>query len=724
MKNSLIILGLILIGCNSFAQSKKESDIREIFWGADDKFSAITEIPEEFQNESAVVIYKNENYSYNNFLTKMTTVESVRKRIKLLDKAAVEEFSEFAYKNRFRSSQWLQNIMAGEKHIVGIKVIKPDGSESIVDVESESVEVDGETKIAISNLEPGDIIDYYSYREDLQSSYGARVLIFDAVEAPLAEEYPMMNYRLEILTDNDFFLNFRSFNGAPQLTEEDNGKRGKRLSVLEATNIEKKDFPRWFYPLVELPAYKFQVYYAYSKASEKDALAFLPEKESIVKSEVSPEEIMELYDNKFRPSGNFGMVEDYIKENNITNEAEIVKNAYYYMRHMYLTRFIEASLIQESKISNDAFKYFGYAIILDNEKEFVRYFTSFLKEFDIDYEIVVGKYRYDGSLADILIEQNTKTLLKTKTSPPVYIEFYDPHSDAGAYSHNLDGTEVYLLSSAKRKKIDQIEKSRLPETNIEDNRSHSDLSINIHNDLSGFSVESKHEFYGHEKKSEQQDRMFFADYVHEDYEKFDTEPYLDKVKKKERDQYETELNSLAEKIRTRQKEFFEEKVAAGFDLEEVQDYDYKITETGRFGFEQPFKFTETYNVDNSLFKKAGNDYIFEIGKLIGGQIDLTEKERKRTENIYMPYPKSLVNNLRISIPEGYSIEGLEKLNLSADNSTGRFMSSATIEGDELVINTQKDYKSYYQPNSNWGLIIDFLDTANQFYNAKVLLKKN
>ena len=724
MKKILITFSLILCSLSSFSQSKKEEDIRDLFWGDDDKFSAITEIPENLQNESAVVIYKNENYSYNNFLTKMTTIESVRKRIKLLDKAAVEEFSEFTYTNRFRSSQWLQNMMAGEKQIVGIKVVKPDGSERIVDVENESVEVDGETKIAISNLETGDIIDYYSYREDLASSYGARVLIFDAVEAPLAEEYPTMNYRLEILTDNDFFLNFRSFNGAPKLAEEDNGKRGKRLSVLEATNIDKKDFPRWFYPLVELPAYKFQVYYAYNKSSEKDALAFLPEKESIVKNEVSQEEIMELYDNKFRPSGNFGIVEDYIKDNEITNEAEIVKTAYYYMRHFYLTRFIEASLIQESKISDDAFKYFGYAIILDDEKDFVRYFTSFLKEFDIDYEIVVGKYRYDGSLADILIEQNTKTLLKTKTSPPVYIEFYGPHSDAGSYSHNLDGTEVYLLSSAKRKKIDQIEISKLPETSISDNHSNSDLNIQIKEDLSGFTVEAQHSFYGHEKKGEQNDRMFFGDYVNEDYKKFDTEPYLDKVKKKERDQFEKELNSLAEKIRSNQEDFFMKRVAAGYDLEEVQDYSYKITETGRFGFEQPFKFQESYSVDNSLFKKAGNDYIFEIGKLIGGQIDLTEKERKRTENIYMPYPKSLVNNLRISIPKGYSIEGLDKLNLLLDNSTGGFKSTAIMEGDELVISTKKDYKSYYEPNSNWNMLIDFLDTANQFYNTKVLLKKN
>ncbi len=59
-----------------------------------------------------------------------------------------------------------------------------------------------------------------------------------------------------------------------------------------------------------------------------------------------------------------------------------------------------------------------------------------------------------------------------------------------------------------------------------------------------------------------------------------------------------------------------------------------------------------------------------------------------------------------------------------DNSTGAFLSSAEIrDNQELIINTSKQYKTYYEPNSNWSKMISFLDEANQFTNEKILLKK-
>lgn len=714
---------LLALSISSFAQSNKEDNVREIFWGPDAKFQDMTEIPEKWKNESAVIIYKFEDYTYNKFMTKMTTVKSLRQRIKLLDKAAVEEFSEFSFQNRFKSSNWLGNLMAGEKHIVGVKVIKPDGTENIIDIEKESVEVDGETKLAIANLEVGDILDYYSYIEDLQPVIGT-IEVYDPVEETLAEVYPVMNYRLQLLTDNKFYLNFKSFNGAPEIREIDNNKNSKRLFVLEATDLEKRDFPNWYYPLVELPSVKFQVYYAKNGRNADYAMAFIAEDEDIIKKDVSQEEILNLYDTRFRPYGNYGEIEDYLKDHEYANQAEMVTYAYYFMRHYFFTRYIEASLVQESKISDNAFKYYSRgAMFLDSQQKFVQMFTALLKEFDIDYDIVVGKNRYDGSLDDILIEQNVETLLKIKTSPPVYIEYFDPHTVAGSFSPHLDGTDIYLLSSKKRKKIDQIDRSVLPATTAKDNISESIMTVNLNEDFSGLSIESTNKFLGHEKNEEQKDRLFFADYVYEDYDKFGTERFLDMVKNKERDQFEQELKSLSDKIKEKQKEHFKERLAAIFDLEEVENYDYNIQQTGRFGFSQAFEFSEKYDIENAMIKKAGPNFILEIGKLIGQQISLTAKERERKENIFMAYPRQLVNTINFNIPEGYSVEGIENLNFSTENETGAFISNAKVEGNKLVINTRKEYSHNYEPNANWPKMMEFLDSADKFYNSKILLKK-
>ena len=89
----------------SFSQSKEQLETKDFFWGISDTYKSATDIPEKWANESAVIFYKNENYDFHKFGKNVTYTSSVRKRIKLLDKAAVEEFSEFAFKKRFRSSK-------------------------------------------------------------------------------------------------------------------------------------------------------------------------------------------------------------------------------------------------------------------------------------------------------------------------------------------------------------------------------------------------------------------------------------------------------------------------------------------------------------------------------------------------------------------------------------------------------------------------------------------
>ena len=87
-----------------------------------------------------------------------------------------------------------------------------------------------------------------------------------------------------------------------------------RRYELIASDIKKNEYTRWFYPLLELPSYKFQVYFARSGKFEDRALAFLPEKEKIIKSSVAKEEVLELYDNRFKPDGDIGDVRKFFKK--------------------------------------------------------------------------------------------------------------------------------------------------------------------------------------------------------------------------------------------------------------------------------------------------------------------------------------------------------------------------------------------------------------------------
>ncbi|GAA4244007.1 hypothetical protein [Winogradskyella damuponensis] len=712
---------LLFFSISIFSQTKEELAAKDFFWGTNDTYKNVTEVPQKWTNESAVILYKNENYDFHKFGKNVTYTSSIRQRIKLLDKAAVEEFSEFAFKKRFRSDKGRFSWKEKGNNYIGVKIVKPNGTEIEIDVEEESVEVDGETKVAIANLEIGDIIDYYFYRlEPFKTTYAFG---FNPVETYLGEEYPVVDFKLFFETENDFFINFNSFNGAPKLTEIPTEKRSIRRYELVASDIEKIQSTRWSYPLLELPSYKFQVYFARSGKFEDRALAFLPEKEDIIKTSVSKDEVLELYDNRFKPDGDVGDVKRFFKKKTFANDAEKVTEAYYFMRHYYLTRFVEAMIVKDAEIMSYPFMNYGNPVFIQNQKQFVRHFTEFLKREKIKYEIVVAKKRYDGSIDDLLIEKNVNVLIKVKTATPLYAELFSIHTNINEFSPLIEGTDVYLLSPT-RNRIDVIEKGKLPVSRHLDNETKKDITVSLNDDFSGMNLTSVNSYKGHSKKDEQYERLMFTDYVTEDYAKYETASFIELIKrKKDKIRYKKELDALAEKIKAKQVERFEKSAKAEFQVEDIEDYTYEINETGRYALDSYLKFTESFKIKNALIKKAGPNYILEIGKLIGGQIDLEEKERQRTSNIYTTNARSFNYNITLNIPEGYTVNGLDKLNKTIDNETGAFISSAKVEGNQLIISTSKQYKHNFEPNTNWSKMIAFLDEANQFTNEKILLKK-
>jgi hypothetical protein len=106
------------------------------------------------------------------------------------------------------------------------------------------------------------------------------------------------------------------------------------------------------------------------------------------------------------------------------------------------------------------------------------------------------------------------------------------------------------------------------------------------------------------------------------------------------------------------------------------------------------------------------------------QIDVDKKEKDRVNNVYMSFPRSFDNEIIFEIPSGFTVMGLEKLNKKAENETGKFTSTASVTGNQLTIRTIKEYKNYFEPNSNWNKMVLFLDAAYQFTQEKILLKKD
>lgn len=714
------LLMLLLCLCSSITFAQKKEEIKELFWGKNDKYKSVTSIPDKWKNESAVVIYKYEDYDYHKFGMNVTYTAAIRKRVKLLDQAAVTEFSEFSFKDRFYSTKGWGGFKKGT-NIIGIKVVKPDGTEKEINIDEEAVTTDDVKKIAIPNLEIGDIIDYYFYSVEPFKSVGA--FGFDAVEETLGDVYPTMNLKLTFKTENDFFVNFNTYNGAPELKQVSAKGDSPREYELVATDIEKNDFPRWFLPLVELPCYKFQVFFARNGNFEEQAAAFLPEKESIIKKTVTQQEILDEYD-KMGPFGDIREVEKYIKNKSFASEEEKVKEVYYYMRHQYYTRYVEAFVVNEAKIMNPFELYGNYPIFIDNDAQFIRFFTAFLKENKITYNIIISTPRYNGPIKDLLIKENVKILLRVNTKNPIYLELYSPYNNADQIDYTVENTEAYALKSSKGKKIDGIEPIKLPVSTYKDNIIKETIQVSLNDDFSALNVNRETSQYGHSKDYDQKDKLGFFDYVAEDYAKYGTTPLMELVRnKKKQEQYTKEFEALKNKLKDKQKEEFKASAESEFGFS-IDDHSLEIVNTGRYSKEDPFSVKEKFIIKDNLIKKAGQNYVLELSKLIGEQIEINEKETKRTNNIYSIYPRSYDEEIVFTIPDGYTIAGLDKLNKKVENPTGGFISSATVEGNKLTIKTQKYYSNYFEPNANWKNMVAFLDAAYQFTQEKVLLKKS
>ena len=86
----LFFITLSLFMLTAHAQFKNIQEARDNFWGAKDKYKNANTIPEKWNGESAVILYKNIDYAYHNKGKKIYLEYSIRQRVKILDKNALK----------------------------------------------------------------------------------------------------------------------------------------------------------------------------------------------------------------------------------------------------------------------------------------------------------------------------------------------------------------------------------------------------------------------------------------------------------------------------------------------------------------------------------------------------------------------------------------------------------------------------------------------------------
>ncbi len=216
------------------AYKQRAQDIQTEIWNAPSKDFAVKTVPAEMNDESAVIIATSFNV-VNSSKTKIKWgalalggVQRIyyqttfHERVKINDKAALDDYSTLEYEKKFDrtfSAGFIKMYNKTDRYI-GAKIIKPDGKEVVVNTDEEVLTKDESKnkagKLAISDLQVGDVLDYYLRTEKIQE-------LTEEMQGPytffLGGEYPILYQSIKLQLDEKSGVEYINANGAPALKE-------------------------------------------------------------------------------------------------------------------------------------------------------------------------------------------------------------------------------------------------------------------------------------------------------------------------------------------------------------------------------------------------------------------------------------------------------------------------------------------------------------------------
>ena len=709
-------------------KDKTEAYVNKLF-GKNDKDFDIMKAPEKWADEPAVILCQKNYFFYDNpnqIATSQIYNElkgTTRKRIIIQDQSALEDYSEYYYQ---------------DGGTLGLSVIKPDGTVNELDL-SNAVEVkkdvpsyyrskyrsSGYFKVAIPNLEVGDIIDYYVVYVDIIPSIVSEI-------STISEEYPVVKQTYIFDLPKKWSFTHQSFNGAPEIKKDRNAgldKKGKKKDsvtryVLEDGDREAASSDRWDMPYLTEPTIKLLIQFKGYAGGMK-----------ISDDLNTVEGMLDFYEGIYRNVS--GVI---AKGNRMHWDSKVLKDksekeAVYTMYNMLKYRYLIDAMAyenQERAKSGDVFPYSEDYNKMD-DGFFVEGFTRLLSSSKIESKKVVLVPKEYGFAEDALTPEEYVFGVYV---PSLNEYFFAPdnYGMPGEKRAELAGATGYVFSSKKdRKKGNgRLKEIEFPESKYTENVISSKLAVGIEEGQK-INVEKSIDYTGVYKKSNGPLLLYNTTFAFDDiYElskkssKKKMDAFNNKKEFKKNDwraeRYQKKRAKQEEKFKEYQEnkfEYIQEWVKDQYDIEEILDF-----EVLNFGqkVDRPLSAKYIFETEEYI-KKAGPNLIFDIGSLISGQVELTEEEiNERTKPIELNFARTISNEIVVSIPEGKKVEGLDVLNMNVDNESAAFISSATLSGNTLTVKTDKIYKQEFLPVEKWSELVEMLEAAYKFSQLKVVLK--
>lgn len=693
---------------DTFSPSKLESIAKnmKLIWDDGDADFTVTSVPEKWKDESGVIIAQKTKFAFDKDANKLAVYEITHRRIRLNDRDAVNSYSSVYFR--------IGSVNDG----AGIKVIKANGTvqdvslrnavyvEDVDDVPSTFAPYIGKAntyydksksrvifyKIAIPDLDPGDIIDYGTIFYDDNTVKKMSYIEFDPIYFVCTREYPVLSQKFEIDTDNNSFVNSKSTMSAPVFKETGNANSDYSW---EDRNRDKMSDTRWVNSFVELPMVKFQI--VFSK-SENRADLFIGDRGEL-KQNISPEELAKKMNNLYnRLDGSYyyTMAKAYLKQIGYADmrEEDFIQKTYYILRHM--------SHYRANGFSSELF---------------ASCLTQCLDLRKIPYDLVVTTPATLTKPDNIIFRTEPEWMVRVKDkfifNATIFSNPYD-------FKEEFLNTPGYIISLGKNPTATPITlPSSAPDQNITTNT----ISASMDTASRNMIVTLQKGVTGLSKQFYNIQGLVYTTAMDDDHRSYGGE---DDIRAGMRgsvlESYEDKLRERKKEDKTRKLEYMKKVMEEDYD--NIAAYtEFLLNTDGRTWRKQELSYTNKFELSD-MVKIAGDNLLVAIPGLIGDQLFISQDERKREVDAFMTFPRSLRNIINFTIPAGYKVVGLQSLNMNIDNEVGTFAVQASIENDVLNILVKKVYKQTTVKKENWAKLVEMLDAAFNFSQKKILLKKS
>lgn len=705
---SILLVQLLTLSVNADEKAdylKLAQKVRQEVWSSTPADFQKRTVPDRYKNASAVILsyYRELSTDYyrkatadlvlNLRLTRqIDCTDMERMLIQINDKKALKDYSEFTFKTKSR--KWTWGYHHKTQTVLGIRVIKKNGNvqevslDDYVDVKEGKNDKDLSQKIAVPGLEVGDCIDVFSLDQiDTQEQQ------LDPFYFVLRQDEPVLYTKVHCVLDQSLATVYRTMNGAPDFTQTTDKDKNAVLDMVMDKPVDAES-SIWYNSLEQSPF--IEMYITPTKAKVAVVEKAMRQKGVRGNPDVTP--ILQ---------DDWKLLKSYVSKGGYSPAG--LPSTY---KSVFKSAKKEGMSAEEKADRIYSFEYVSGGA----SQRVFNTVANYLRKLGV--EIEMGITTPFGALpVDKLINYNSTSWFFRLKGTDVY---YFP----GTYP-KVASEIPYIYQGRKAYMQDSEEQITIPVSQAEDNKSVTDMVVKL--DGTKLDISRKVTYSGEQKMYGQSlvspDNTLFGSSQLEAYWRYlkydDKDPYSCYTKKES-----AELKGAFNEYQKNAIDPFKAEISSYHDGDPVQVGDYGVDCVGIRRDSSNFVYHVDYVMDG-MVKRAGNNYLLSVGKLIGSSLKLEGKDRERIDDVWRKMAFVDEWNIEIPLPQGYKVsaEALKKIETSVANECGEFTVKATAGNESVKVYVRKCFAHRVEPVSNWSKLLALVDACSAFADKQMVIAK-